>query len=90
MTKETQLLKFIKETVGDRIFTAEFIKKDGSVRRMSCRLGVRKGVTGVGMAFDPISKGLLPVYDMQKQAFRMINLSTLLTLTANGETFINQ
>ena len=76
----------VKESEG-KIFTIEFIKKDGSVRKMNARLGVKKGVTGVGLKFDPITKRLLPVYDMQKLAYRMINLSTLKTITINGEKY---
>lgn len=79
----------IKEFVGNnKVFTARFIKKDGSERVMNCRRGVKKGVKGVGMSYDPYEKNLLPVYDMQKEAFRMINISTLKELKANKEQII--
>ena len=73
---------------GGKIFTVTFIKKDGSKRVMNCRLHVRKGVKGVGMSYDPLERGLLPCFDMQKQAFRMINLKTILSLTFAGTEYI--
>ena len=35
----------IKSTKG-KFFSVTFIKKDGSVRKMTARLGVRKGING--------------------------------------------
>ncbi len=65
---------------GNKIFSVTFIKKDGSTRRMVARLGVRKGVKGVGMSFSPSEKNLMVVFDMHKKAFRMINLNTITEL----------
>ena len=44
-------IKALYNSAG-RIFYAEFIKKDGSLRKMTARLGVHKGVTGKGMHYD--------------------------------------
>jgi hypothetical protein len=65
---------------GNKIFSVTFIKKDGSTRRMVARLGVRKGVKGVGMSFSPSEKNLMVVFDMHKKAFRMVNLETIVEL----------
>jgi hypothetical protein len=62
------------------MFYVTFIKKDGSLRRMVARLGVRKGVKGVGMSFSPSDRGLMVVFDMHKREFRMINLNTIVEL----------
>ena len=70
------------------IFSVKFLKKDGSVRKMVARLNVKKGVNGKGMAYNPIEKGLLPVFDMEKQGFRMINLKTILDLKIKGEELV--
>ena len=73
-----------------KIFSARFVKKDGAVRDMVCRLGVKKGVTGTGLAYNPYDKNLVPVFDMQKGAFRMLNLNTIQQLKLNGEViFVN-
>jgi len=83
MTKDVNVVReFVK---NNKIFTATFIKKDGTTRVMNCRRGVTKGVTGVGLAYDPYEKNLLPVYDMQKGGFRMININTITELKGNGQ-----
>lgn len=51
--------QLIRESAG-RIFTVEFIKKNGELRK-------------IGMRYDPLARGLLPVWDTQKQGYRMIN-----------------
>ena len=79
-------IKALYNSAG-KIFYAEFIKKDGGLRRMTARLGVRKGVTGKGMRYDPAAYGLLPVYDMDKAQWRMINLNTLKRLHLNHQKF---
>ena len=71
------------ELLGDKIFTVSFTKKDGSLRLMNARRGVTKGVKGVGMSYDPSKKGLVVVFDMQKQAFRMINANTIHEIKAD-------
>lgn len=59
--------EFIEQTSDGRIFTVDFVKRtDNTMRTMSCRRGVTKGVKGVGMSYDPQAKNLLTVYDMQK------------------------
>ena len=60
-----------------RFFSVSFIKKDGTERRMTARLGVKKGIKGVGLKFDPSDHNLMVVYDIHKRAYRMINLSTI-------------
>lgn len=80
-------LKNIISLLGDKIFTVTFVKKDGTVRVMNARRGVKKGVKGVGMSYDPYSKNLIPVYDMQKGAFRIINAETILEIRAEKEVY---
>lgn len=77
----------IRETKG-QIFSAFFIKKDGSERMMNCRLHVKKGVTGQGMAYNPADHGLINVFSMTDDGFRMINLKTLKSIQINKTTYI--
>lgn len=71
---------------GGKFFTVTFIKKDGTIRKMNARLGVTKGLTGKGMAYNPIERNLLPVFDMHKQAYRMINADTIQKIKFEGQT----
>lgn len=75
--------KILKAGDNGRFFSCCFEKKDGSVREMNCRLGVRKFVTGKGMSYDPEERGLMTVWDAQVKEYRMINLKKVISV--NGE-----
>lgn len=91
------LAQFESATETGKIFTVSFYKRTGKgeLRVMNCRRGVKKGVKGVGLKFDPKEKQLMVVYDMQKinegkdekGAFRMINMADLQTLKMDGNTY---
>ena len=54
-----------------KVFGVTFIKRtNGEERTMNARLGVKKGVTGEGLKFDPKQYALIPVYEMPKQQIR--------------------
>tara|TARA_R110000824_G_scaffold307068_1_gene494547 strand:- start:218 stop:544 length:327 start_codon:yes stop_codon:yes gene_type:complete len=79
--------ELIKETNG-RIFSSTFIKKDNTIRTLTARLGKRyKSKTGKPAPYKAQNYNLLPVYDMSKKAFRMLNFNTLLTLTVNKNKY---
>ena len=82
-----ELVQKIKDTKG-AFFTVKFIKKDGSERVMNARFGVKKYIKGGELPYDPIAKGLLPVYDMQAQGYRMININTIISAKIGNEEFI--
>jgi hypothetical protein len=86
---KTEILRsLIKELGGNKIFGVTFIKRStGEVREMTCRLGVKKGTVGGELPFCPIEKRVLPVYDLVKLDFRMINLDTVTELRANGQVY---
>lgn len=80
-------LELIKESKG-KTFSVIFTKKDGTKRYMNCRTGVKKGVTGQGMAFDAESRGFIKVYDMQSKGHRLVNKNTLELLKINKTEYI--
>ena len=55
---------------------------------MNARFGVKKYLNGGELPYDPIAKGLLPVFDMQKNAYRMINTDTLIGAKIGNEQYI--
>jgi len=76
------------ETEG-RIFSCYFRKRgDGTMREMTCRRGVKKGLAGGSLPYDPKPRLLLPVFDMSIVGRRMVNLDTLVSFNIGGETFI--
>ena len=71
-----------------KVFGVTFIKRTtGEERVMNARLGVKKGVTGEGLKFNPKDYALIPVYEMPKQQFRMINLEGLTQLNLEGKKY---
>ncbi|MCD4667511.1 MAG: SH3 beta-barrel fold-containing protein [Sulfurimonas sp.] len=75
----------IKSTKG-KIFSCEFIKKDGSLRKMVARLGVSKNLKG-GRNGASENNSLITVFDMMSRAYRMINLETLTALKVGGVAY---
>ena len=82
--------EFLWGETGGRIFTAYFIKKDGTMRDMTCRRGVKAYLVGGGLLYDPKPKQLLPVFDMAIKEYRMIPLNRLISFNIGNETFVVQ
>lgn len=72
------------ELLKDKIFSVTFTKKDGTIRKMVCRLGVRKYLKGGEMKYSPQARNMLVVYDIQKEDYRMINFDTITELKSQG------
>ena len=84
----TRAKELIKESEG-KIFSTTFIKKDGSHRLMNARTGKQyKSKTGKKQPYKAEDYNLIPLYDMRKKAFRMLNFNTLLTLSINKEKYL--
>lgn len=97
------LAKFKEEVKDGKFFSVEFIKADGTNRKMTCRRGVFKGVKGVlpegHRAAEDDRNQVLTVYDVNKLtpemiasgevkgAFRRINLKTLIHLNLHGRRY---
>jgi len=79
---------FLQNETEGRIFSAYFRKKDGTMRKMTCRRGVKAHLSGGDLPYDPKAKQLLPVFDMHLKGYRMVNLRTLVSFNIGGETFI--
>lgn len=69
------------------IFGATHIKRTNKeIRVGSYKLGVSKGTNGNGLKYNPSSKNLIPVYDMNK-GFRMLDIDGLTELKIDKETY---
>jgi len=74
---------------GNKFFTVVFVKRtNGEVRTMNCRKGVRKNVSGVGLRFDPRTKGLVSVFDIPKDKHRFVSLDQIKRVSMNGNRYI--
>lgn len=77
----------LKKMVGGKIFSVEFIKKDGTLRKMVCRLGVKKHLKGGSLGYDAEALNYLTVFDLQSEEYRTINVNTLKSITFEGVTY---
>jgi len=77
------ILHLLEQNKGN-VFSVVFLKKDGSIRHMTCRFGVKKHLKGGELKFNPIERSLLVVFDMQKESYRMINLETISNINMKG------
>lgn len=84
----TDLKPIIEKLAGGTFFSAVNVKKDGTIRKYNCRLGVRKGVTGQGLAFDPTERNLIVVWDRKEKQHRMLNVATLIELKVRGKKIV--
>lgn len=84
------IIQLIKGTKG-AFFTVKFIKKDGTERIMNCRLGVKKYLHGGELPYDPVAKGLLPVWDpvaaKTSDGYRIINTNTISSAKIGGKEY---
>lgn len=90
---------FVKSTTGvtvalfhtlrtsGKIFTASFVKKDGTTRKMHCRCNVKKHLKGGKAAYNFTEHGLLSVFDIDKMEYRSINLDTLMYIKFQGKIY---
>lgn len=70
------------------IFSVTFVKRtNGEVRTLTGRKGVTKHLKGGSLAFDPSSKGLIVIFDVQKNEYRMVNLETVISIRMDGQDY---
>lgn len=81
-----QAKQMILDTKGG-FFTVTFIKKDGTPRVMNARLGVKKHLKGGELKYDARAMGYIPVFDMQKREYRMVNSGTILALNIGKKKY---
>ena len=74
--------QWIESTRG-RFFTVEFVKKDGSNRKMLARTGVKKGLVGAGRSTQ-LAENLLCVYDVQAKDYRTVNCDNVISFKCGG------
>lgn len=89
IVRRVKLESFIRY-LGDQIFTVDFTKQDGTKRTMNAR---RKVIAGVKpepkkrVAPNGVHTPSIKVFDMQKRAYRQINLETVTGIRAAGKSY---
>lgn len=82
------LIDLLKQTGG--IFNVKFYKQDGTLRSINARFGVRKGVNGKGLRYDPLERNNIVVFSMNDNGFRTVKLNNVVSIKFNGLTLLNK
>jgi hypothetical protein len=86
---ESSDVRSLLEEIGDGFFVVEFVKRDGTLRRMHCRRGVRKGLV------DPASPQLpsyadhpniVGVWSLKDQAYKCFKVDRVVSLIGAGRS----
>lgn len=80
-----KMMKTLIDSTKGKFFVVQFIKKDSTVRRMVCRLGVKKGLTGTGRTWE--KENLITVYDVVNKGYRNVNLETVQSIKCGKVLF---
>tara|TARA_R110002126_G_scaffold192495_4_gene340660 strand:+ start:146 stop:400 length:255 start_codon:yes stop_codon:yes gene_type:complete len=75
-----------KKFVGNKIFSATFTKKDGSLRTYNARVDVKKYTKGGDNPVEHISN-YCTIFEMDAGQYRTLNLDTVVSLKCNGEVY---
>ena len=76
-----QLFNTIYDSNG-RFLTVEFIKKDGTIRKINGRLGVKKYLNGGNSTLD--TNKFIIIYDLKARGYRAINKNSILSVKTTG------
>ena len=75
-----------KVSSSGKIFSVKFIKKDGSLRYMTCRTGVKKHLKGGHNTVRHL-KQYLTVFSVKDEGYRNVNLRTTREVKGCGQSF---
>jgi hypothetical protein len=81
-------IKQFKDEVKGNFFRACFLKKDGTMREMTARFGVKKHLKGGKLSYNPEDFNYIVVFDVEKEAYRTIDMNKLIFLRYNGKEVI--
>ena len=72
-------------SLNGSFFAVDFIKRStGEARTMRATTNYKSKVVGGSLNYDANAKHLIPVWDMDKQAFRSIPTDAVLVIRAKG------
>ena len=93
VVRKVKLETFIRR-LGDQIFTVDFTKQNGEERTMNARRRVKSKIKAIKAkttkkprARIGVHTPSILVFDMQKRQYRHINLETVTSIRAAGQTF---
>lgn len=86
LSNQLSMSQFVALSAG-KFITVTFLKKDGTIRKLNGRTGVVKHLKG-GVSTVNTDKYFV-LFDTVAQGYRCVNKDTILGVTCNGLTIIN-
>lgn len=83
-----QMMKTLIDSTKGRFYVVEYLKLDGTLRKMLTRTGVSKGVKGTGL--PNTKENILRAYDLSIGQWRSINLETVQSIKCGKVLFEQQ
>ena len=91
ITREQAVL-MLTQGMGHRLFGLSFHKRTdpNEIREGSFRLSatMKKGKTGKGKAYKDTDKGLIGIYDTNKQAYRSVGIENIISIRTQGKEYV--
>lgn len=84
--------ELLKEATKNQFFTVEFIKKDGTLRKMNCRTGVKKHLNPNSKGLSELAKNaiidnnLLRVWEDASNSYKTINCDSIIKVSFAKKT----
>ena len=75
--------RIMKAINTGQFFTIKFIKKNGELRELNGRLGVKKHLKGGELGYDPATFNYIIVFDVVNKGYRTVNVDTVTELICN-------
>jgi len=79
--------QLLKELEGGTFARITFVKKNGEIRKLVGRLGVRSKLRGGDKAYSDADKNIVTIFDTQKGEYRSVKVDKILEVAANGKRF---
>ncbi len=80
-----EIINTIVKNSNGTFFSVTFTKKNGTVRNMTCRTGVKKGLTGKGSTYgDEAKSKYITLYDVVNKGYRAVNRDTISRIRVMG------
>jgi hypothetical protein len=91
LLEQAKIASFLRHPMNAKEFTVEFIKRSTlEIRVMKATTRYEEHLKGGTLPYDTVEKGLLPVWDLEKEAFRSIPLDSVVIIKVKGKTYTIQ
>lgn len=89
--QKVEQIRDLLRSNGNKFFSVDYIKKDGTPRKLTGLTGVRKDLKGGDRSWNPEETGRMFVWDRNadpsKARYRTVDLKTVTAIRINGKEY---